>query len=223
MLPALSRDQLRDIDRRAVEQFAVPSLLLMENAGRGAADLLRALHARGPIALCCGKGNNGGDALVLARHLAVRGIPAEIHLFADPAQLSPDAAAQWEMVERFDLPRRVWSLDALADKELQREWAKVEWLVDGLFGTGLTGPIRSPLDRVVAVMNACPAPILALDLPSGLDADSGEPLGLAIRAKHTATFAALKQGFANPAAHAFTGRIHVVDIGIPIFPAPTTM
>src|SRR5262245_13420968 len=193
----LSREQIRDLDRRAVEEFGIPSLVLMENAGRGAADVLISLGVRGPAAICCGKGNNGGDGLVLARHLALRGFRATVHLFADPKELTTDAAVQWDITSRLNLPRRVWQHSEIAAESLQREWYRVEWLVDGLYGTGLTGPIREPHDCVIASMNEAAANIFALDIPSGLDADSGRPLGAVIRARHTVTFAAPKLGFDN--------------------------
>src|SRR5205807_2339818 len=102
----------------------------------------------------------------------------------------------------------------LAEPALAALFARADWIVDALFGTGLTGPLRSPLDRLVELINASPARILAVDIPSGLDADTGAPLGSTIRAEHTVTFVAPKVGFHNPAAAAFTGRVHVVDIGI---------
>lgn len=212
----LSREEVRAIDKWAVEEFAVPSLLLMENAGRGATDVLVSLGVQGPVAIVCGKGNNGGDGLVLARHLAVRGFPAIVHLFAAPEHLSGDAAVQWEIATRFNLPRRVWPMDALDKGELQKAWLDTEWLIDGLYGTGLVGSIRSPLDQVVESMNASGKKVLALDIPSGLDADTGLPLGVTIRAAHTVTFAAWKKGFENAVSRDNTGQVHLVDIGIPI-------
>lgn len=218
-MKSLSRDEVRDIDRRAVEEFGVPSLVLMENAGRGAADWLVTLGVKGPVAICCGKGNNGGDGLVLARRLTVLHVPAMIHLFADPNELSADARAQWNIVSRFQLPRRVWPANEINRSKLAGAWHDAEWLVDGLYGTGLTGPIRPPLDRVIDALNAAAARKLALDLPSGLDADTGLPLGAVFRATHTITFAARKKGFDNPASVEFTGAVQVADIGIPHFPA----
>jgi NAD(P)H-hydrate epimerase len=102
---------------------------------------------------------------------------------------------------------------------LSAAWQDAEWLVDGLYGTGLTGPIRAPLDQVIDAMNVSAAKKLALDIPSGLDADTGLPLGAVFRATHTITFAAPKKGFDHPAAAAYTGAVRVADIGIPPFPA----
>jgi NAD(P)H-hydrate epimerase len=208
-----TREQVRDADRRAIEEFGVPPLLLMENAGRGAAELLQSLGIHGPVAICCGKGNNGGDGMVMARHLHNHAIDVAIHLFAEPDELKGDAAVHWRIVCNSGIANRIWNDPELPD--LTAAFKRPEWIVDALFGTGLQGPIRSPLDRVVGAMNASPAQVFAIDIPSGLDCDTGEPLGATIRARHTATLLAPKKGYENPAARAWTGRVHVIDIGAP--------
>lgn len=207
---ALTRAQVRAFDRRAIEELGLPALVLMENAGRGAADVLRGLGVRGRVIVCCGKGNNGGDGLVLARHLLNEGADVHVWLFADPAGLSPECTAHWHVTRRLPLPTRIW--DGAVPEEL--DLADAEWIVDALFGTGLAGPVRAPLDRVIACINAAPGRVFALDIPSGLDADVGEPLGATVRADHTATFVAPKVGYANPAAAAWLGQVHVVGIGV---------
>lgn len=210
----LTREQTRAFDRRAIEEFGIPSLVLMENAGRGGVDVLASFGIVGPVVICCGKGNNGGDGLVIARHLANRDIAVGIYLFASPAELSGDAAPQWRIVEGMGLPTRVLPDDTFSDADLAVEFARADWVVDALFGTGLSGPLRAPFDRVVRLVNASPGRILAVDIPTGLDADTGEPLGECVRAHHTVTFVAPKVGFQNPAAAAFLGHLHVADIGI---------
>jgi NAD(P)H-hydrate epimerase len=213
----LTRDEVRAFDRRAIEEYGVPSLLLMENAGRGAVDVLQALGVRGPVLICCGKGNNGGDGLVMARQLATRGLAANVLLFAKPEQLSEDAAAQWHIAQRLGLPAEVWPEDKPLDEaRLTAELARAEWIVDALFGTGLKGPLNAPFDRVVACINGSAKRVLAVDIPSGLDADTGEPLGPTVRAVHTVTFVAPKVGYRNPAAAAWLGQVHVADIGVPL-------
>jgi NAD(P)H-hydrate epimerase len=209
----LTRAQVRAFDKHAIEQLGIPSVVLMENAGRGVAQVLHALGIHGPVVIACGKGNNGGDGLVIARHLANAGCDVSVLLFARPDELSPDAAIQWNIVQKMRLPAQIAS-QSLDEAALATTFAKAEWIVDALFGTGLTGPVRSPFDRVIASINGSPARVLAVDIPSGLDADTGEPLGPTIRAEHTVTFVAPKLGFRNPAAAAFTGRVHVADIGV---------
>jgi NAD(P)H-hydrate epimerase len=211
----LSRDQVRAIDRRAIEEFGVPGVVLMENAGRGAAEVLRSLGISGPVVTCCGKGNNGGDGFVIARHLDNAQIPVRVLLFSPPTELTGDAEVNYRIIAKSGLPIVNLSTHPLAEKALHNELAGAAWVVDALFGTGLTGPVRPPYDRVIAAINASPARVLAVDIPSGLDCDTGQPLGATVRAHHTVTFIAPKKGFASPTALAWLGQVHVVDIGAP--------
>ncbi len=209
----MSRDEVRAFDRRAIEEFGVPGVVLMENAGRGAAELLIALGIRGRVVICCGKGNNGGDGFVIARHLDSHGVPVSVFLFASPEELAGDAAVHYQTVVRSGVPLTVCPAPDLG--ALRVEFATADWVVDALFGTGLTGAVRPPFDAVVGFLNECPARVFSVDIPSGLDCDTGEPLGPTVRARHTATFVAPKKGFLNPAARAWTGRVHVLDVGAP--------
>jgi NAD(P)H-hydrate epimerase len=201
-MTTLTREQVRELDRRAIEEFGVPGIVLMENAGRGATEVLMRLNPeRKPVAIYCGKGNNGGDGYVIARHLDIHGWPVRIVRVGLAEELSGDAAV----------------MEAIAAKSEIKEWSHLQedWIVDALFGTGLTGPLREPFDRIVATINAGHAKILAVDIPSGLDCDTGRPLGPCVRADHTVTFVAPKAGFANPEAKEWLGEVHVVDIGAP--------
>jgi len=211
----LSRNEVRDLDRRAIEEYGIPGVVLMENAGRGSAEVLRALGPQGPVLICCGKGNNGGDGFVSARHLDNARIPGKILLFEKPQNLAGDAAVNYRIVDKAGLPMVEMALQPLNGEKLRRELAAAEWTVDALFGTGLLGPVRPPFDAVIAAINSTSAQVLAVDIPSGLDCDTGQPLGPTVRAEHTATFVALKKGFTNPAAQPWLGKVHVVDIGIP--------
>jgi NAD(P)H-hydrate epimerase len=211
----LTRDQSRDLDRRASEEFGLPGVVLMENAGRGTAELLVTLGGTGSVAVCCGKGNNGGDGFVIARHLDNRGVAARVLLFGRPDDLHGDAAVNYRVIARSNLPITVHADRAVNPEALTRDLATADWVVDALFGTGLTGPLRAPFDAVVAAINSCGRRVLAVDIPSGLDCDTGRPLGPTVRAEHTATMAALKKGFADPAAKEWVGEVHVIDIGVP--------
>lgn len=211
----LSRDQVRDIDRRAIAEFGVPGVVLMENAGRGAAELLRALGVAGLVVIACGKGNNGGDGFVIARHLDNAGIATRILLFARPEDLTGDAAIHYQIVAKSGFDIRVYADAALDEARLQADVASADWIVDALFGTGLSGPLRPPFDRVVEAINGRRAKVLAVDIPSGLDCDTGRPLGATVRAHHTATFVAPKKGFAENSAAEWLGQVHVIDIGAP--------
>jgi NAD(P)H-hydrate epimerase len=211
----LTREQVRAVDRRAIEEFGVPGVVLMENAGRGAAELLRSLGATGPVVICCGKGNNGGDGFVMARHLDNEEIPVRVLLFGRPEELRGDAAVMYHIIARAGLPVDVYADETLDEARLRGELASAQWIVDALFGTGLSGPVRTPFDQVVAAINASSARVFAVDIPSGLDCDTGHPLGPTVRAHHTATFVAMKKGFADPAARAWLGAVHVLGIGAP--------
>src|SRR5262249_4276859 len=156
----LSRDEVRAFDRRAIEEFGVPGVVLMENAGRGAAELLRALGVAGRVVICCGKGNNGGDGFVIARHLDNWHIPVRVLLFARPEDLSGDAAINYHITARIGLPITVLAENQLDEAVLRHELAAAEWIVDALFGTGLSGPVRPPFDAVIAAINASSARVL---------------------------------------------------------------
>ena len=209
MADYLSREQVRALDRRAVEEYGVPAVVLMENAGRGAAEVLLRLGVRGRVDVCCGRGNNGGDGFVIARHLDNRGAAVRVLFFGKPEALAGEAAVNFDIVRRSGLPLTVHA--GAAAEQL----AGADWVVDALLGTGVTGPARPPLDQVIAAINGSAARVLAVDVPSGLDCDTGLPLGHCVRALHTVTFVAQKKGFANPAAREWLGQVHVADIGAP--------
>lgn len=221
-LRPLSRDEVRSLDARAADDLLLPTLLLMENAGRGAAAFLAELIGETPnpprVLILCGSGNNGGDGGVVARHLDAWGASVHLIWFTNRDRLRGDAKAQWDILERAEIPQTAWFDDHSAEvdpAELDALLADADWLVDGLLGTGLDRPVSGALREVVEALNRSGKPILALDLPSGLDADAGEPLGVAVRATATATFAAPKKGFSAPGAADFTGQVAVIDIGLP--------
>lgn len=215
----LTREQAREYDQRAATEFHMPTLLLMENAGRGVAVHVRRVNPKKRrTVIVCGKGNNGGDGFVIARHLDNWGWPVKVLLFAKPSELTGDAATMYQVMIKGKLPVEVVLTDSIRLEDyLNEELTNFNdgWIIDALLGTGLSGPVREPLDRVIAAMNASPAPVLSVDIPSGLDCNSGQPLGLAVRAAFTITFVGLKQGFLAAGAHQWTGEVHVVDIGGP--------
>lgn len=211
----LTREQVRAIDRRASDEYGIPGVVLMENAGRGAAEVLLAQGIPGPVTVCCGKGNNGGDGFVIARHLANRGVPVQVLLFARPEELTGDAALNYRIVARGGVPLTVHAGPDLDEPALRSELSRSAWIVDALFGTGLTTSVRAPFERVIAAINNSGVRVFAVDLPSGLDCDSGATLGPTVRACCTATFVAPKPGFAVAGARAWVGQVHTVDIGIP--------
>lgn len=219
MNPVLSRAQMRAFDRHAIDACGVPGLLLMENAGRGATDvlvreLLEGHPAGARVVVVCGTGNNGGDGVVIARHLLVRGADPRVFLCGDAQKVAGDARVQLDAWRGLggvvhELPPNA-PLDVLASAV-----SDADVVVDALFGTGLDRAIEGWLADVVRATNAASCPRFAVDLPSGLDADTGGTLGVAVRARVTATFAHHKLGLVTPAGAELAGRVHVVDIGVP--------
>jgi NAD(P)H-hydrate epimerase len=215
----LNREQSRRIDVLAVQQYGMTGLVLMENAGRGAAEIIRKLmvdrsQSAGPVVICCGKGNNGGDGFVIARHLDNRGIPVRILLFCDPTKLTGDAAANYEIARRAGLPIEPL-FENIDNTTVAARLSDAACVVDALLGTGATGEPRAPYDVAIAAINTQPAPVVAVDLPSGLDCDTGSPAKHCVRAQHTITFVAAKPGLLVAAAKPYVGKLHVVDIGVP--------
>ena len=218
MTPVLSRAQMRAFDAAAVSGSRVPSLLLMENAGRGATDVLarewpRAV-AGGAVTVVCGTGSNGGDGFVVARHLLLRGSRPQVFLVGDAQKLSPDAGANFQAWR--GVGGQVHELRSSgAIGSLSEAMAQSALIVDGLFGTGLDRPVEGFVAAVVEAMNHASAPRLALDIPSGLDCDTGVTLGVAVCAAATVTFAHPKLGLLTPEGARLAGRLHVVHIGVP--------
>ena len=209
----LSRAEVRGIDVRAADELGLPTLVLMENAGRGAADWLRnRVEAPSAVLVACGPGNNGGDGGVVARHLDAWGYRVRVVWVARANELRGDAAVQWHVLDRSGIDQECLEGEAAAGS---LRLAEADWVVDALLGTGLSRPVEGPLAAAIEALNRSRKPILALDLPSGLDADTGRPLGVAVRAEATATFVAPKLGFDAPGAAAYTGEVAVVDIGVP--------
>jgi NAD(P)H-hydrate epimerase len=210
----LSRAEVREVDRRAIEEYGMSGLVLMENAGRGCVDTLCRLGCGGPVAVVCGKGNNAGDGFVIARHLDLRAVPVRIVLLGSASDMRGDAAANYAIIARCTVP--IVDLSQHFDvTQFDEQLAGAEWIVDALLGTGAAGTPRPPMDAAIRRLNAASAKRLAVDLPSGLDCDSGEPGDPTFRANHTCTFVAAKTGFSNPKAAPYLGQVHVLDIGAP--------
>lgn len=216
--PAITPDQSREIDRRAVHDYGISSLVLMENAGRGVTDRITRDHQPTPTVICCGKGNNGGDGFVIARHLHIRGWPVRVLTTVPDHEYTGDAAANLHILRHTNV-----TILAPDDSTAQSAWhdalAGAACIVDALLGTGTTGDPRPPVDAAIHAINALPRAngnrVIAVDLPSGLDAASGMPGHPTVVATETCTFVAPKSGFANPAARPHLGRVEVLDIGTP--------
>ncbi len=204
-----TRDSIRKLDRLAVEQYNIPSIVLMENASHhiaaAALNMVRRI-SRPRIIIYCGPGNNGGDGLAAARHLHNAGARVSIILSGPASRYSGDAAINVRIAQRMKLPVRAAG---------RGKHPPCDLIIDALLGTGLDRPVTGVIARLIDRINRQIAPVLAVDIPSGLDADTGKPLGAAIRATHTLTLAGLKLGFLNPAAREYLGKVSIGDIGIP--------
>jgi len=213
---SLTRDQTRAIDRFAIEQLGVPGVVLMENAGRLCADAVGDfLHgpAGRKVAICAGAGNNGGDGFVVARHLSMRGASVVVFLVSPADELSGDAEINYRIARNLHLDIREVGSAELAN--LSRELRGFDVVVDAVGGTGIRGALRGDIAVAVEQINAAGRPVVAVDIPTGLDCDTGRAEGPAVRANLTVTMVARKKGFDSPASAEFTGEVRVVDIGIP--------
>jgi NAD(P)H-hydrate epimerase len=246
-LRPVSRAEVRQLDALAANELELPTLILMENAGRGAAACFAervgaiardaggrpftTAHAGGTVRgsgrptlprvlVLCGPGNNGGDGGVVARHLDAWGFEVEVIWFARADQLRGDARVQWTILEKSGMRQSPWfdthpDEPALVGADLAAAIGECDWLIDALLGTGLSRAVEGPLRAIIELMNDSGKPIFALDMPSGLDSDTGAPMGVAVRARATATFVATKIGFSAPGAGDYTGEVAIIDIGLP--------
>jgi len=213
----VTAEVMRELDRRTIEELGVPGAVLMENAGRGAAEaLLKRFHdwSRGPAAIVCGAGNNGGDGFVVARALHERGIAVSVLALAPPERYQGDAGIFYRVAERLGIPCR-FATGGGGDGELLDGLRGACCIVDGIFGTGLSRDVQGRYARAIEAMARAGRPVLALDIPSGIHADTGRVLGTAVRATWTATFGLPKRGlYLSPGAE-HAGELSCVSIGIP--------
>jgi len=208
---------MRKLDRRAVEEFGIPGLVLMENAARGT---VRAMFQHFPdlltqrVGILAGQGNNGGDALAVTRYLLNRGVACQVYLLAAKEEVKGDAATNLEILERMggeivEMPNREsW-------EPQQKKMAGHDLLVDGILGTGLNAPVQGLFREIIERVNSLGLPVVSIDIPSGLDADSGQVLGICIRACLTVTFGLAKRGLLVQPGVQCCGKLIIVDISLP--------
>jgi len=213
----LNGSQMRDADRRTIEEIGIPSLVLMENAGRQAAAAMEAVYSDlldRQIAVLCGRGNNGGDGFVIARTLVQRGADVAVFLIGRVADVRGDARVNLEILGRLGV-----TVVEIADSQAwELHFSEVRdctLIVDAIFGTGLKTAVSGLIESVIADVNASDIPVVAIDLPSGLSADSADPIGPSIEAALTITLAAPKIPLVLPPAELRAGDIVIADIGIP--------
>jgi NAD(P)H-hydrate epimerase len=213
----LTADEMRALDREAIDQWGLPGAVLMENAGRGVADQLEETFAElwpGPLLIVAGKGNNGGDGFVAARHLLNRGWDVSLLLLADLKAVTGDARLFLDLMQRSGADLHPAD-DGAAFLSAIAELPAPVLVVDALLGTGFTGALSAHYSEVIDWVNALGVPVLAVDVPSGTDATSGAVSGTAIQAELTVTFESAKVGHVVDPAADYVGDLTVVDIGIP--------
>lgn len=217
----LTRNQIRNVDRIAINELGIPGVVLMENAGRAVAEETLKLLAREPAllaaAVLCGGGNNGGDGYVIARHLHNAGVHVTVFHAAEPSRSGGDAAVNRTIVEKMGLPCRD-ILDSAQLAAAEPDLAKADVLVDALLGTGFSGDVRPHLAAIIRRCNALAQQgrkVVAVDVPSGLDCDTGRAADPTIRADLTVTFVAAKTGLLSDQAKAYADRVVVASIGAP--------
>lgn len=216
----LSRAAVREVDRRAIDELGIPGVVLMENAARGAAEAARDLigERSGTIWILCGPGNNGGDGYAMARWFTIFGRRVELISFAPVEATRGDAAVMRRITAQLGIVDHVVD-DARGPDAFAAQLAEAPLIVDALLGTGFQGEVRAPLDRGIEAINAARATsgprVVAVDLPSGLDADTGRAARTTVRADLTVSFVAPKLGFAANGAREFTGDVRVAEIGVP--------
>ncbi len=220
--PPASCEAIRSWDRRAIAEFAIPGLLLMENAALGCVQCILDL-AEGdrerwgpPYIVICGPGNNGGDGLAIARHLSIRGREVRVHLVEPRARIDPvsDAGANLKIAERFGVDIRDVDSGRSAE-EAAAEACERGVIIDAMLGTGLARSLGRPYLAWVEAINRSGRPVIAVDIPTGLDAETGDVLGAAVKADHTLTMAAPKLGFLRGEGPRHAGRVHAIEISLP--------
>jgi len=213
----VTREQMREMDRMTIEETGLPGVVLMENAGRGAAEVAVQMMAKTKsqsVMVMCGRGNNGGDGYVVARYLVNWGHRVRVCSLCALDEVEGDVRTHMDVLLAMHADvRPVVEHTELA--AAARRFSHTHLVVDAILGTGLSGEVRDIYADAIDVINAGSVPVLSVDVPSGLDADTGKPLGRAVEATRTATFHAPKVGFRQKGASKYVGKVVVVDIGIP--------
>jgi len=214
----MSRDEVRAFDAWAINTLGIAGVVLMENAGRSCAELIKEKLSgvvSPKVCIFCGTGNNGGDGYVIGRHLLNSGFEVVVVVCGDREKVKGDAKKNLDILEQLGQSIEQLNLDDGDIPGLVKTFAAgADMVVDGLLGTGLSGQLSDEYKQLIESINGQNCPILAVDIPSGLDCDTGEPLGAVIRASYTVTFVAVKRGFRAAGAAAYTGEIFVASIGV---------
>ncbi len=213
----VTAEEMQRMDRQTIDTFGIPGRVLMENAGRGATEFfLQSIyrHHPGSVGIVAGRGNNGGDGFVIARYLHQLGLPTTVFLLADRERVMGDAADNLKLLDSMKVPVVVMAEAAAFEAAKTRLHHQHTW-IDAILGTGLTSDVRGYFKTIIDFINGLNRPIFAVDIPSGLNADTGQICGSCIRAHATATFGFAKVGHITYPGRSLTGRLKIIEIGIP--------
>lgn len=208
-MKTFSAAEMRKLDEAATKRFGIPTLLLMENAGRGIAELAEGVKT---ILIVCGSGNNGGDGFVAARHLWNRGHRVYVILMGRQNALKNDAKLNFNILKKMHVPVDVVNA---VDKKIRTRIQRADLIIDAIFGTGLSREIAGNAEAMIELINQSKKRVLSIDMPSGIHSDSGKVMGVAVKANITGTLGVLKCGLVRKPGSVYAGKIKILDISIP--------
>jgi NAD(P)H-hydrate epimerase len=216
-MKSISVEEMKALEERAINEYGIPSIVLMENAGIRSLDIILEWYdtmvSKSSIVVICGRGNNGGDGFVVARHLINKGFQVEIFVLSFHKPFTPEAQCNLSILEKMKAPISYSSKESLG--AFSAAISKCDFIVDAIFGTGLKQQVTEPIYSYIAEMNKSNKPIVSLDIPSGLHGDTGEECGIAVSATLTITMGARKKGLEKGVAPLKTGTLYVIDISLP--------
>ncbi|CAB1071487.1 carbohydrate kinase [Alkalispirochaeta odontotermitis] len=213
----VTANEMQAMDRQTIEDFGVPGMVLMENAGRGATRFLLEQFpdiGNSKVGVIAGRGNNGGDGFVIARYLKQKGIQVQVLLLAESSRVRGDALANLKLLNSLQVPV-VEIPDEASFSDFKSQMQDLDIWIDAILGTGLNSDVTGYFKTIIDFINGYEKPVFAVDMPSGLNSDNGQPCGTCIRAAATATFAYAKTGHMVLPGTEYTGKLKVIDIGIP--------
>jgi NAD(P)H-hydrate epimerase len=209
----ISAAEIRQMDQSAARDYDMPGLLLMENAGRSVSDVIAREYKPCKVLIFIGKGNNGGDGMVVARHLTNRGYSVQVALLEDPVRFNADPLLNFSIISKMNIPRVFMA--TLSEAEMVRYCHGAELVVDAIFGIGIHSPVLGIFEKAIRAINESQKPVVSIDISSGLNADTGQVHGVAVKATKTVTLALPKRGLFEGEGPLYSGEIEVADIGIP--------
>jgi NAD(P)H-hydrate epimerase len=209
----VTADDIRRLDLSAARDYSIPGILLMENAGRAVSDVILRDYPSCKVLIFAGKGNNGGDGLVVARRLANLAYKVRVILLESPSNLKADSLLNYSIAEKMAIPITVSTV--MSENAFLDLCFESDLIVDAIFGIGIHSPVQGVFRETISAINRSGKPVVSVDIPSGLDSDTGQVHGVAVKATSTVTLALPKRGLFEGEGPSCAGRVEVADIGIP--------